>query len=87
MDALNDLILAAQSILDSGFDVQAFMSWQMSAFAALVSLLGPAHYYVQDFKRLTSETSPIGLLAGEGVLEAAKQEVLKAQRQLPSSED
>jgi len=78
MESLNDLIMAAQTILDSGFDIQAFLSWQTLAFLALLSLLGPFHYYTQNFKRLASEKTPRGLLAGEGVLVAAREQFLKA---------
>ncbi len=77
MESLNDLIMAAQSLLDGSFDIQAFLSWQALAFLALLSLLGPFHYYTQNFKRLTSEQTPRGLLAGEGLLVAAREQFLK----------
>jgi len=77
MESLNDLISLAQSILDSGYDVQAFLNWQTLAFSALVAIVGPYHYYTQNFKRLTSEKSPRGLLAGEGILLAAKEQIQK----------
>jgi len=78
MESLNDLISLAQSILDSGFDAQAFLNWQTMAFSALVAILGPYHYYTQNFEGLTSEKSPRGLLAGEGILLAAKEQIQKA---------
>ena len=83
MDSLNDLINAAQMLLDSGFDIQAFLSWQTLAFLALLSLLGPFHYYTQNFKRLTSEKTAQGLLAGEGLLVAARENFLKSVGTLP----
>ena len=57
MENLNDLIAAAQAILDNGFDLSAFMSWGLLAFLTLVALLGPLHYYTQNFRRLTSDKS------------------------------
>lgn len=78
MEYLNDLINAAQAILDSGFDVQAFLGWKELAFLALLGLLGPLHYYTQTFKQVTSERDSRSLLAGEGILVAAKEEMLKS---------
>jgi hypothetical protein len=77
MENINDLIAAAQAILDNGFDPSAFMSWEVLAFMTLAALLGPLHYYTLNFKRLTSEKSPRSLLAGLGLVEAAKAELLK----------
>ncbi len=78
MDQINELISLAQSLLDSGFDVQTLINWETAAFIALLSLLGPFHYYTQNFKRLTSEKDAKALLAGEGVLMAAREEIGKA---------
>jgi len=78
MESLNDLINLAQTILASGFDSQAFLSWQVLAFTALAAVLGPTHYYTLNFKRLTSAKNALGLLAGEGILVAAKEQIRKA---------
>ncbi len=78
MESLNELINLAQNILSTGFDSQAFLNWQVLAFTALAGILGPTHYYTQNFKRLTSEKNPVGLLAGEGILVAAQEEMRKA---------
>jgi hypothetical protein len=74
MDSLNDLIYMAASILDGGFDVNAFLVWKKTAFVALVGLFGPFHYYSLNFRRI-AEPNPLGLLAGEGMLSAAKEEL------------
>ena len=76
MQSLNKLISAAEAMLHNGFNVQAFLNWQMLAFGALLTLLGPSNYYTQNFKRLTSEKSPRGLLAGEGLLIAVREELV-----------
>ena len=86
MDYLNELITLAQTLLDRGFDVQAFLSWETAAFLALVSLLGPFHYYTLNFKQLTKENNPLGLLAGEGILIAAREELLKAVGKFQTNE-
>jgi hypothetical protein len=78
MDQINELINMAQALLDSGFDVQTLINWETAAFIALLSLLGPFHYYTQNFKRLTSQNDAKALLAGEGVLMAAREEIKKA---------
>jgi hypothetical protein len=77
MENLNELITAAQAILDSGFDISAFMSWKLLAFFTLAAVLGPLHYYTQNLRRLTSDKTPRSLLAGLGLVEAAKAELLK----------
>jgi hypothetical protein len=76
MDSLNDLIKAACSFLDNGFDVQTFTSWKGLAVVTLVALLGPFHYYTQNFKRFTRVTNRRSLLAGTGVLVAAKEQIV-----------
>ncbi len=77
MESLTDLINSAQAILDSGFDLQAFLTWKTMAFLSLLQLLGPFHYYTQNFRWLASEHNAKGLLAAEGLLLAAQQEILK----------
>jgi hypothetical protein len=86
MDYLNELINLAQILLDRGFDVQDFLSWETAAFFSLLSLLGPFHYYTLNFKRLTSENNHRGLLAGQGILIAAREESLKAVGKLRANE-
>jgi len=76
MEYLNDLINAAQSILEKGFDVQAFLGWKEVAFLALLGVLGPLHYYTRTFKQVTAAQDSLSLLAGKGILMAAKEEIL-----------
>ena len=75
MDSLNDLIKGACSLLDNGFDVQHFACWKGIALVTLVGILGPFHYYTENFRRFTRETNPRSLLAGTGVLVAAKEQI------------
>ncbi len=76
MESLDKLISAAEAMLHNGFDLRAFLNWQMLAFGALLTLLGPSNYYTQNFKQLTSEKSARGLLAGEGLLMAVREELV-----------
>jgi hypothetical protein len=73
MTNLTSLINSAKVILSKRFDAQAFLSWQSLAFVTLSNLLGPLHYYPQNFKLLTSEKNERSLLTGEGLLIAARE--------------
>jgi hypothetical protein len=77
MDNLLDLINMARSILDAGFDVDTFLTWRDLAFLCLLGLLGPLNYYTKNFCAFTRDTAPRSLLAGEGILEAARQEIVE----------
>jgi len=74
MDSLNDLIMMAASLLDGRFDIGQFLEWKKMAVVTLAGLLGPFHYYTLNFKRM-AEASRIGVLAGEGMLMAAKEQL------------
>jgi len=76
MDSLNDLINAACSLLDNGFDVHNFAIWKGIALGTLVGLLGPFHYYTESFRRFTRETNRRSLLAGTGVLVATQEQIV-----------
>ncbi len=80
MDSLNDLITMAQNLLNNGFDIEAFLTWKSLAFLVLLGLLGPFHYYTRNFTRLTADSDKRSLLAGEGLLAAAKEEVARRLR-------
>ncbi len=87
MEFLNDLINSGWSLLENGFDVQAFLIWKQLSFACLVGLLGPLHFYSKNFDRFSSEHSPQGLLAAEGILVAAKEEIAKADKSAPCANE
>ena len=85
MEFLTDLINSGWSILENGFDLQAFLAWKQMSFACLVGLLGPLHFYTKNFKRFTEDVGPKGLLAAEGILTAAREEVAKAGESVPGA--
>jgi hypothetical protein len=72
---LTSLIEAAKVILANRFDAQRFLSWQSLALSTLTNLLGPLHYYTQNFKIFTTERNERSLLAGEGILIAARENI------------
>ena len=78
MESLNELINLAQLILDNGFDPQTFLTWKEAAFICLLGLLGPLHFYTRSFGRVTGRADEKGLLAGEGLLIAAREEIAAA---------
>jgi len=83
MDMLLELIELAQGMLETGFDVQIFQNWEFLALVALSASLGPLHYYTQNFKRLTLGKNKKALLAGEGILMAAKETLAQQKASEP----
>ena len=77
MESLNDLIATARAILDGGFDVDAFLTWRELALLCLLGLMGPLHYYTKSFARFTEKPDERGLLAGKGLLAAAREQIAK----------
>ncbi len=73
MTSLTSLINSGKVIMDERFDAQVFLNWQSSACVTLTNLLGPLHYYTQNFKLLTSERNERSVLTGEGILIAARE--------------
>ncbi|MFA6223574.1 MAG: hypothetical protein WC647_14790 [Desulfomonilaceae bacterium] len=74
MKRIKQLIIAAHTLLKTNVDVEAFRSWKKSSIAALVALLGPSHYYTENFLRFTKEKNRRGLLAGAGILTAVEEQ-------------
>ncbi len=74
MKRIKQLIIAAYALLKTNVDVDAFRSWKKSSIAALVALLGPSHYYTENFVRFTREKNRQGLLAGAGILTAVEEQ-------------
>ncbi len=73
MKSLTALIRAAGIILRNEFDPQVFLSWKSSSFMTLTNLLGPLHYYTENFSLLTAEINERSLLTGQGILIAARE--------------
>jgi len=84
MGPLNNLITSAQVLLDSGFDADAFLAWRELAFVCLLGLLGPMHYYTKTFAQITQRHDEHGLLAGGGLLTAAREHIVKTATAPPA---
>jgi hypothetical protein len=74
MKRIKQLIIAADALLKTSVDVDAFLCWEKSSLSALVALLGPIHYYTQNFGAFTREKNQLGLLAGTGILNAVEEQ-------------
>jgi hypothetical protein len=51
MENLIELITMAQTMLDSGFDLDTFVQWRHLAFLCLFGLMGPLHFYIKRFRQ------------------------------------
>ncbi len=74
MKRIKQLIIAADALLKTNVDVDAFMCWEKSSLLALVALLGPLHYYTENFGKFTTEKNRRSLLAGTGILTAVEEQ-------------
>lgn len=74
---IDDLIQAGWHVLDTDFDEKAFQNWKIQAFNCLTALLGPEHTYTQRFKDYVRQSDQKQVMAGGGLLVAAKEEIKK----------
>jgi hypothetical protein len=69
---LQELIRAAWNVMDQDFEEAAIMDWRQKASACLAEMFGPDHHYCREFEQSRSRSNRLSILAGGGVLEAAK---------------
>ena len=74
---IDDLIKAGWNVIDSDFDLVAFLRWRRSAFDCLTDMLGPDHVYTRHFESLVRQGRKIDRLAGVDVLTAAEQQTAR----------
>lgn len=74
---IDDLIQAGWHVLDTDFDEKAFQNWKRQAFTCLSALLGPDHIYTQRFNDYVRQSDQKQVMAGGGLLVAAKEEIKK----------
>ena|SRR5208337_4149655 len=72
---IDDLIEAGWYMLDSDCDATAFANWRRKALDCVTALLGPSHRYTSYFTDFADEAETKSLLAGEGILIAAKEQM------------
>jgi len=74
---IQNLIEHGWHVFENDLDQEKFLSWRKQAFDCLTDLLGPDHTYTQRFHDYVRPTDKISLLTGEGILEAAKEQIAK----------
>jgi hypothetical protein len=67
-----ELIRAAWNVMDKDFGEAAIIDWRRKASAYLAEMFGPEHHYCREFEQSLAGSNRLNILAGEGVLEAAK---------------
>ncbi len=77
---LDDLIETAWQVVNTDFDPGAMYQWKKQAFDYLAENLGHDHYYTQYFKNCVEELEQQNLLAGSGILTAAKEEMRQTSK-------
>lgn len=75
---IDDLIETARNAADENLDCREIGRWKMEALAYLTEHLGEDHHYTQCFAAYVRSGEQEGLLAGGGLLAAAKEEISKA---------
>ncbi len=74
--ALDDLIEAGWRVIEKDFEPDAFLAWRKRALDLVVILAGPEHPYAQFFNAFVAKEVKNSLLAGAGILEAAREQFL-----------
>jgi hypothetical protein len=74
---LDDLIEAGWYVLESDFDARALSNWKKEAFDCVIALLGPDHTYSHYFNDFVRGRAKSSILAGEGVLNAVREHLIK----------
>ena len=74
--ALDDLIEAGWRVIEKDFEPDAFLTWRKQALDCVVILAGPEHPYAQYFNAFVDKEVRNSLLAGAGILEATREQML-----------
>ncbi len=77
--ALDDLIEAGWRVIEKDFEPDAFLAWRKRALDCVVILAGPEHPYPQFFDAFVAKEVRNSLLAGAGILEAAREQLLEGR--------
>jgi hypothetical protein len=72
---IDDLIEAGWRVLNSNFDAAEFAIWRRKALDCVTALVGPSHTYARYFSDFVEEAESKSVLAGEGILIAAKEQL------------
>ena len=77
---IDELIEAGWYVLESDIDPRAFVQWKMRALECVECLMGPEHPYTQYFNSFVLRPASTDLLAGEGILNAMREQLAGASR-------
>lgn len=77
---IDDLIEIARNAAEEHVDRSAIGKWKLEAMAYLIEHFGRDHHYTQCFEAYVRDTERENLLAGGGLLTAAKEEISKSNR-------
>ena len=83
---IDNLIEAGWNVLDSDFDRSAFADWRRQALDCVAALLGPSHTYTRYFRDFVDEAETTSLLTGEGILVAAREQIVTTGFELAPKE-
>lgn len=77
---IDDLIQAGLQYLSEGFDQRAFDDWRGRATDCLRAVFGRDHTYIRYFSKYVKSSRVTDLLAGKGILVAAREVVASKKR-------
>lgn len=70
---IDELIDGARRAVNADLDSVSFQDWKKKASGCLADLLGPDHTYTRYFNDYVQNPEKRNILAGGGILEAAKE--------------
>lgn len=79
----DDLMQAAWEVIESDFDEAAFMTWRKQALLFLSDLVGADHPYTLSFQDYVQHAEALSVLAGKGLLVAAREQSATEESALP----
>ena len=71
-ERLERLIRAGWNVIERDFDESAYLKWREEAARCLRAMLGPENYYYRQFENRIKAPTSHDVLAGGGILEAAR---------------
>jgi|SRR5271157_3445830 len=74
---IDELIKAGWDVIESDFDTAAFLNWKKQARDCIAALVGPDHTYMRKFEDYVKGAEATSVLAGGGILIAAKEQMAK----------
>jgi hypothetical protein len=76
----DDLIKTAGEVIESDFDPTEFVKWRKQAVLCLTDLLGAEHFYTLSFRDYVQQAEARSVLAGKGLLFAAREHTATENR-------